>query len=93
MPCVRAGGEPAVGGVRANRRRPKQKQSTHARGAWHGWHAALGSWWWRRGRWEKRAQAAARPAFDTLLVTCDNWPTTPPNLEISSEQLPPRPWS
>lgn len=29
------------------------------------------------GAWEKRAQAAARPAFDTLLVTCDNWPTTP----------------
>lgn len=29
------------------------------------------------GAWKKRAQAAARPAFDTVLVTCDNWPTTP----------------
>lgn len=29
------------------------------------------------GAWEERAQAAARPAFDTVLVTCDNWPTTP----------------
>lgn len=57
------------------------------------------------GAWEKRAQAAARPAFDTVLVTCDNWPTTPlpsilqpvtdgpKNLEISSEELPSRPWS
>lgn len=57
------------------------------------------------GAWEKRAQAAARPAFDTVLVTCDNWPTTPlastqylascdgpKNLEISSEELPSRPW-
>lgn len=31
MQCVRAGGEPAVGGVRANRRRPKEQQSSQWR--------------------------------------------------------------
>ncbi|POS79922.1 hypothetical protein DHEL01_v201699 [Diaporthe helianthi] len=97
MQCARArgepGGEPAVGGVRANRRRPREQQSIH-------WDRGGGE-----GAWEKRAQAAARPAFDTVLVTCDNWPTTPlpsilqpvtdgpKNLEISSEELPSRPWS
>lgn len=31
MQCERAGGEPAVGGVRANRRQPKEQQSSQWR--------------------------------------------------------------